>query len=121
MSATKNALGTVVTVAVVIAVVLGGWFGYWWIRGDSVNRNASIRRDSFEVQQTYREQVLARADDIARIDTQLTDPALTAEQRSALAAQREATRRLGCDQVQRLTGALPPAVEDFALIECGGR
>lgn len=105
---------------IVAAVIVGGYQLHWWLRKNEVNRSAKINRQSYEVQQTYREKAL---DDIAlvrTIDTQIADPADAADV-PQLRAQRTATVTETCDAISRLTtsgAGVDPDIQSFHDSEC---
>lgn len=93
-------------VALVCAIGVGGYVGGWWIREDSVNRQARINQDSYSRQNALVEQVL---DDIAEAQ----GPAIPNPQRLALIDQ-------VCDSASKLTGSieLPRSAQTFIAQEC---
>lgn len=124
----KNERGNVATTVLIVvasliivaAVIVGGYQLHWWLRKNEVNRSAKINRQSYEVQQTYREKAL---DDIAlvrTIDTQIADPADAADV-AQLRAQRTATVTETCDAISRLTtsgAGVDPDIQSFHDSEC---
>lgn len=90
----------------------------WWIKEDSVNRTAEIRRDSFERQETLRDELVDQADDIARVDVQLTNPTLPDETGAALRGQRAAMVRQLCSLAADITGDTTPTIDRIIAEEC---
>jgi hypothetical protein len=112
-----------VVLALIGALVLGGvaFGGYhlrWWLREEAVNRTAEIQRDSFERQETLRDQVVAQAADLAALDVQLANPSLPDETAAALEGQRIAMARQLCSLAADLVGDVTPTVADVIAEEC---
>ncbi len=96
----------VVTLVLIIAVVVGGYQLGWWLKEDSVNRNAQINQDSYNRQNALVEQIL---DDIREVE----QGGLPDSQRKAIIAQI-------CDSADKLTGTVPVGAnaEQFIAVNC---
>jgi hypothetical protein len=113
----KITIGCIVA-AIAVALAIGGYQLGWWLREENVNRTAEIRRDSFERQETLRDQIIAQADDLARVDVQLANPTITGDQAAALGGQRAAMSRQLCSLAADLVGDITPTVNRIIQGEC---
>lgn len=118
MSTPKIVGSTVVVLALLAVIVVGGYQLGWWLRTQEVNRGAEIRRGSFEYQETRRDEIIRQAGTLADIDTQLTNPALTTGQTAALTAQRRAASTQLCNLAGDVIGEVTPAVDSIIREEC---
>lgn len=118
--AATAALATILGLVLIVGLAIGGWQLGWFLKSETVNRNAKINRTSYEVQQTYHEKVLSDMDDVRRLDSQISDRAY-ADQVFELRAQRIAAIRVTCDHISRLTtsgAGLDPDIQSFDTKEC---
>ena len=99
-------------------VIVGGYQLGWWLREDAVNREAEIRRDSFEVQETARDEVLRQSALIEAIDVDLANPDLSETQRAAIQGQREAAERQLCNVASDIDGDVRPMVREAIARHC---
>lgn len=102
------------------AIVVGAWQLSWWIKGETVNRTAKINRTSYEVQQTYHEEVIKDIATVRDLDRQIADPSYAASIEQNNAA-RAAQVTVTCDHISRLptSGAgVDPDVTAFHNKEC---
>ncbi len=88
----------------------------WWF-SIRVNAEGEIRRDSFNFQETAREQVVDLNADLAAIDVQLAEP-VTDGQAAALKAQRVALADQLCDIAADITGDTSLIVTNIITGEC---
>ena len=109
-------LAGVLVAGAVVAVC--AYLGGWWLQEDAENRRAEIRRDSFERQETLRDELLDQAADLTDLDVQLAHPDLTDDQRSALRGQREAMRTQLCSLAADITGDLTPTINTAIEENC---
>lgn len=107
----------VIAIVVVLCLCVGLYAGYWWLRRDVLNRGADIRRNGFEQQTTFRDEAIRKMADIAAVDTQLADPALPADQRNALNAQRKAMVADACRIITHVVGDAP-SISTFNAANC---
>lgn len=114
----RTTLAALVGIVAVAALLVGLYLGTWWLREDSVNRDAEIRRDSFERQETLRDELLDQAADLGDLDVQLANPSLSDDQRDALRGQREAMRRQLCSLAADITGDLTPTIDNTIRGNC---
>lgn len=106
MKRSSIALAVVVSIVLVVAIAIGGWQLKWWMRSETVNRNAQINQESFNRQNALIEQIL---DDIKDAET----AGIPAGQRIAIVDQI-------CDSAAKLTGTiqLSPNAQAFINQEC---
>lgn len=118
----QTPIGAVAAVVAVIVVVIGvlvaSYLGSWWIFADSTKREGEIRRQTFEFQQGRVDSATDKMADIRGIDTQLSTPGLSADQREALTNQRAGIVRQACKAIAELPGAVPDDVAAFKVREC---
>lgn len=119
METLKNTFGVIGGIIIVALVLAGLFFGGWIIREYSVNRDAEIRRDQFEVQETARDEVLRQATQIEAVDVQLANPTLDDAQKAALNGQRTAMVTQLCNVAASITGGTSPAVDEAVFRYCG--
>jgi hypothetical protein len=82
----KVAVITIVSIIVIAVLVVGIWFGYWWLALRVRSHQNVVNRASYEFQNTYATLVLADIVDVKGLDVQLTaDPG-----NAAIAAQKKA-------------------------------
>lgn len=110
-----TAIGAFLAIAVFGTAML--FLSLWWFKW-RVNAEGEIRRDSFTFQETAREQVVDFGGDLAAIDTQLTEPSLTAQQKAALTAQRKAIVDQMCVIAADITGETSVIVGNLIAEEC---
>jgi len=117
-------LATIVGLVLVAGLVLVGWRAGWWlnesVQQHQVDIRAKVNRRSYEVQQTYREEVLKDMEDVRALDAQLADPAY-ASSAPQLRAQRIAAINKTCDHISRLTtsgAGVDPDIQAFHDKEC---
>lgn len=113
----KALLGVGIAV-LVVAILVGGYLGGWWLKKDITQREAGIREDTFARQTALADEVYTLYADVTRIDVQLLDA--TKGQRPPLEAQRVAFVERMCDAYGRLNGtvAVAASAESFAREEC---
>lgn len=114
-----RSVGAVAMILGLVAVVGTAMLalGLWWFEW-RVNAEGQIRRDSFNFQETAREQVVDLNADLATIDVQLAHPDLTDPQAAALRAQRVAIADQLCDIAADITGDTSVIVADAIAGEC---
>lgn len=111
-------LVTILCLAVLAGVVVGGYQLGWWLREQEVNRGAEIRRGSFEYQETRRDEIVRQSGLLADLDAQLANPELTRGQRDAITAQRSALSRQLCNIAADLIGFTTPDIDQIINQEC---
>jgi type II secretory pathway component PulM len=99
-------LATIGGLLLCVAIVIGGWQLGWWLKDETVNRNAQILQDSYGRQNALVEQVL---DDIREVEAGNLPP----QQVIAITAQI-------CDSTAKLTGTiqLPQSAVAFTARNC---
>ena len=113
-------LGSIVGVILLVGIIVLGYQLNWWLKGQAVNRTAKINRTSYEVQQTYQEQVLKDIRQVATDDSQIASP-LYAASRPEIQAQRVNDVNVACDHISRLTtsgAGVDPDIQAFHDKEC---
>jgi hypothetical protein len=93
----KKALAVLGSLVVVAGVSVGAYLGGWWVTADATNRQAHVDRLNVGTQNAYRNEIHRKIADVTDVDVQLTNPALSADQHAALAAQRTAMIAATCD------------------------
>lgn len=106
MSKTSAVMATIIGILVMIAIVIGGWQLGWWLKSETVNRNAVILQDSYGRQNALVEQIL---DDVREVEAGNLPP----QQVIAITSQI-------CDSAAKLTGSiqLPQSAASFVAREC---
>lgn len=102
-------------VVVVIAIIVGGYLGGWWLKKDINNRSAHVNRTTFEQQATYRDEMVRKIQDVKAIDVQLVASPEIADQ---LRAQRVAIVNIVCRDNTHISGGLDVATQAFVTEEC---
>jgi hypothetical protein len=99
-------MATIIGILVMIAIVIGGWQLGWWLKSETVNRNAVILQDSYGRQNALVEQIL---DDVREVEAGNLPP----QQVIAITSQI-------CDSAAKLTGSiqLPQSAASFVAREC---
>lgn len=118
MNKTSIVLASILSLILLVAIAVGGYLGGWWLKEDSVNRTQNIRRGSFEYQETRRDEIVRQASNLTDLDVALANPDLTAEQKGAIRAQREAARTQLCNIASDISGNVSPDVTSIVNEEC---
>ena len=104
----------IAVVVIAVGVLVGGWFGYWALREHSANREQNLQRNTFEFQQTSRQEVVKLTNDLADVDVQIakeTDP----DVRNALVAQRAGIAHQLCSTASDISSSLNDATVATAI------
>lgn len=111
---------TILVVALVVGLAVGGWSLYWFAFRSSENHTSNILRDSYEAQTTLRTELGRKVDDIDALAVQVADPSVTGAQHQALVAQRTNAIDQACEMYGRVAhpSDLTPSVQAFADQEC---
>jgi uncharacterized protein HemX len=108
----------IVTMAVLAALILGGWRAGWWFSNQNAGREAHQIRNGYSNQQSLREQITQQIGNVQAVTTQIaasTDPGLV----TALKAQRMAIAAIVCQDVSEVTGdPLPAQQATWAAANC---
>lgn len=110
--------GVVIVGGLVAAAFVLMYLLNWWIFEDSVNREAEIRRDQFEIQETARDELVRQSVDLSELDVQIANPDLTDQQRAALEGQRTAIVRQICNVASDISGSVTPVVDEIITTNC---
>lgn len=95
------AVGTIATVLVIAALVLGGWWIGWWFKGQDINRESHLIRNGYANQQTLRDQITQNIGNVLAVTAQIAqDPAAA----GALKAQRIAIVNIVCGDAAQVAG-----------------
>jgi len=94
--------------ALIAALILGGWAAGWWFTNQNIGREAHAIRNGYSNQQTLREQITQQ---IANVDTLTTQIAATHDRNliAALTAQRASIAGIACQDAAGVTGDPLPA------------
>ncbi len=94
--------------ALIAALILGGWAAGWWFTNQNIGREAHAIRNGYSNQQTLREQITQQ---IANVDTLTTQIAATHDRNliAALTAQRASIAGIACKDAAGVTGDPLPA------------
>lgn len=105
-------------VALIVAVVLGGWSAGWWFNGKNISIEAHQVRTGYEAQKTYRDQIQVDMTTVANIGVQIATPA-NAGMKDALTAQRQAVVNEVCQLATNLTNSdVNPSESQFITTNC---
>lgn len=119
MSPLKAIGAFVVTVAVIGAVIVGGYLGGWWLQKDINNRQAHLNRTTFEQQTTYRDEMVRKIQDVRSMDVQLTQvPVSDTDELAKLKAQRISIVNIVCRDNTHISGGLDTDTAAFVSQEC---
>ncbi len=119
-SGIKAALGAILGLALIAAIVLGGWQAGWWFKTQNTNRTARLYQHQYGRQTALRDEVSRKLGSITDLTAQLADPSLDSGQAAALTAQRLAIGRVVCqdaEQINKVTD-LPPDQQQFVSLNC---
>jgi hypothetical protein len=105
----------VAAAVVVLAVIVGGYLGGWWLNTDINNRQAHLNRTTFEQQTTYRDEMVRRIQDVKAIDLQIGQ---SPDQAPQLQAQRRAIVDIVCRDNTHINGGLDSSTAAFVEREC---
>lgn len=100
---------------VAVGVLVGGYFGGWWLNTDINNRQAHLNRTTFEQQTTYRDEMVRRIQDVKAIDVQIAE---SRDQAPQLQAQRRAIVDIVCRDNTHINGGLDSSTATFVEREC---
>jgi hypothetical protein len=106
MSKANLILTSIIGVLLCVGVIIGGWQLGWWLKSETVNRNAVILQDSYGRQNALVEGIL---DDVRETEMGNLPP----QQVVAITSQI-------CDSAAKLSGSiqLPPNAASFVAREC---
>lgn len=105
----------IAAVVVVAAVIVVGYLGGWWLRTDVQDRDARVRRSTFEQQATYRDEIVRKIGDVRAIDVQIRQ---SPEHAKELNAQRAAIVAIICRDNTHIRGDLDADSDQFIREEC---
>lgn len=105
-----RALGVLGFVGIGVMVIVGVYLGGWWLNKDVNNRNAHLRRTTFEQQTTYRDEMVRKIEDVRAIDAQPQTPEVQ--------AQRRAIVNIVCRDNGHINGGLDSATAQFVGENC---
>lgn len=111
----RVAVVTVVVIVVVAALVVGGYLGGWWLKGDTTNRNANIARHNDGRQIGYVAQARNLDTVLASIDVQVRQ---SPDQAAVLTAQRLDIRNRFCAVVNTVDDVPSDLAADKAREGC---
>lgn len=106
----KQGLIGVACAVIVVAIIVGGYLGGWWLNTDINNRNAHLRRTTFEQQATFRDEITRKIADVRTIDTE--------DQTPEVIAQRQAIVDIICRDNTHINGGLDSASAAFVQENC---
>ena len=110
-------IGVLALAAVIAVVVLGGWWVGWWFKGQNVNRESHMLRNSYANQQTLRDQITQNIGNVLAIGTDIA--ATSGDEQQALKAQRVAVVNIVCGDAEQVTGdPLAPDQASFVAANC---
>lgn len=99
-------LATILGLVLVVALIIGGWQLGWWLKKETVNRNAQINQGSYGRQ-------VALVDDLTRKYAEVQNPNLPENQKQAIVTEM-------CVDFGFLTGKveLNPNITNYLNTEC---
>lgn len=109
------AMGAIVVLA---AIVFGGWQLGWWFKTQNTNRADVLYQQSYSAQNGAEQHLGQQISELATVSTEMTDPSVSAEQKTALAGQRHAMLDQACMTAQSITHPTP-AHESWRSENCG--
>lgn len=111
------AAGAAVLALIAVVVVFGGWWIGWWFKGQNVNREAHLFRNSYANQQTLRDQITQNVGNVLAISTQITEA--NKGTKATLRAQRYAVAQIVCQDADQVAGdPLPADQQTFVKANC---
>jgi uncharacterized protein HemX len=113
----RDTVLVILAIVVALAMAVGLWFGGWALRSANTNKQAHIDRQNYGSQLAYINKVSANMAEVSTIDTQVTNPAFTADQRSALTDQKAAIVTATCG-VGRLIVDVPADESSWLSVHC---
>jgi hypothetical protein len=102
---------------VIVGIVVGGYLGGWWLKGNNTNQQRKIDQNNYGSQLAYVQKSNDQIREVRNIDVQLTASNVSADQKSALSAQRVAIVNEACDTIA-LIKAPTTSEQAFASQEC---
>ena len=113
----KVAAGIIGTIILVVAIAVGGWIGGWWVKAQTVTKNAQIYQTGYGAQSAYAQQLNSLISQIATIDVQVVSPQTPAAEKAALDSQRASVVTQACDMYSKIT-APASNQSQFAATNC---
>jgi hypothetical protein len=117
MKTTQAVLATLLGIVVLVAIVVGGYEGGWWLKSNSTNHQMHIDRQNYGTQLAYITKLENTITDTANISSQLDIPGLTAQQRQDLTNQKTAIVQQGCTYAHLITD-VPSADQAWVSSNC---
>ena len=103
--------------AIIAAIVIGGWQLGWWASNSATNHRAHIYEHSYGTQSAYVEQDRNLISQVTTIDVQLNDPATPASEHPSLTAQKSAIVTQACNMAHSITEP-PSDIAQFMSAHC---
>lgn len=106
--------------ACIVALILVGlFFGGWWLREYAVNRSSEINNDSYARQTALAEEIIDLHKQITDLDVRAAGD-VTEKQKVLIGTQRAALVNNLCSAYDQTTGTvtIPPDILSFATKEC---
>lgn len=115
MNAVSKVIVGIAVAVLVVAVIVGGYLGGWWLNKDINNRQAHLNRTTFEQQTTYRDEMIRKIEDVRSIDAQIAE---NPDNAAELRAQRQAIVAIVCRDNTHINGGLDNDTASFVQEEC---
>lgn len=111
--------GVLLSLALIAGIVIGGWQLGWWLKTQTVNRNAHLYIHSFGAQVGHVQDIQNDMDGINNIKVELTQVAVASDTYSALKGQQRALTQDACNYIAMVNvDNLPTNVQQFAASNC---
>jgi hypothetical protein len=96
-------LGVVAIIGLVGVGIYGLWHLGWDVTAANTDRQAQVNQSSLGAQQSYSDALGRYISTVRTIDTQLADPSISTDQKTALAGQKNAISDEACRDAEKLT------------------
>ena len=113
---------------VVVAFVLGliltfvGYEANWWFTNNSNARTTNMIRHSISAQNSYVTATENYLSTIASLNTQMSDPSISADQKAALQAQKTAVINQACPIAKKIDPSeMQPDISGFITADCASQ
>ena len=117
----RSVPGVLLGVALLVALVLGGWQAGWWFKTQNTNRDATLRQQGVGNQSAMVSEIPRKIADVGRYTLQIENPAYK-DMASSIKQSRSYAAQLVCGDAAQLNSLteLAHADQTWVLTNCVG-
>jgi len=117
----RSVPGVLLGVALLVALVLGGWQAGWWFKTQNTNRDATLRQQGVGNQSAMVSEIPRKIADVQRYTLQIENPAYK-DMKSSIEQSRSYAAQLVCGDAAQLNSLteLAHADQTWVVTNCVG-